>query len=631
MSAVQTFSPPEIVRRFTDDLEPTSDLAIQTKSYQEDLDAEIEIKERLRLSSVIHQPVESSFTGVEIARKTLQAQCDEFFRSVEQKEQAGRKKSGVWRIFHRNGAERRLVQEIGDGKQVTVGQVNSITSNLEDKWKESNSKAATNFMKICQKLDAHKQIFQCFPSQSDYTSALCGAVTMIIQTSINYADIAEKLSTYVADLSESVAICTNWLDLYETADMKERLSAIYEQFFGFFIKVASWYLKPKGSKILDSFNSSFTTSYQGTVTKIERSIQLLEDQASIETAREIKTFLPAVTGSAGMIMAELRRNGKENNEAGKNMYKLLMLMSRRRMQLHPRPHLEQIELSQNKIHPGTTETITTEVLTIEATQIIKTTAAPEGVTRAEAEELCQHLQALVDQVGGSDGVQPALQTGRLVAEPMIIRMLGRWTTATSGDDLILWVISPYEHGISTSANLAAYGVIWSAIQAQAQFISYICQRPRFGRVPGFQGMEDKAAVLAMVYSLIRQLLQFQTPEDDLLLQRDMLDQLTQPGERWSSALALFRYLLEQTPSLRYLIISGVNVIESDAREMCREFVDMVLHCARNSEWPLRVLFTTAGQSRALSETVSKDSKILSSNTFRQAKGRVIYRDMDMSG
>lgn len=58
MSAVQTFSPPEIVRRFTDDLEPNSDLAIQTKSYQEGLDAEIEIKERLRLSSVIHQPVE---------------------------------------------------------------------------------------------------------------------------------------------------------------------------------------------------------------------------------------------------------------------------------------------------------------------------------------------------------------------------------------------------------------------------------------------------------------------------------------------------------------------------------------------------------------------------------------------
>lgn len=293
--------------------------------------------------------------------------------------------------------------------------------------------------------------------------------------------------------------------------------------------------------------------------------------------------------------------------------------------------MEQIELSQNKIHPGTTETITTEVLTIEATQIIKTTAAPEGVTRAEAEELCQDLQSLIDQVGGSDGAQPALQTGRLVAEPMIIRMLGRWTTATSGDDLILWVISPYEHGIATSANLAAYGVIWSAIQAQAQFISYICQRPRFGRVPGFQGMEDKAAVLAMVYSLIRQLLQFQTPEDDLLLQREMLDQLTQPGERWTSALALFRYLLEQTPSLRYLIISGINVIESDAREMCTEFVDMVIHCARNSEWSLRVLFTTAGQSRALSETVSKDSRIMSSNTFRQTKGRVIYRDMNMSG
>lgn len=292
--------------------------------------------------------------------------------------------------------------------------------------------------------------------------------------------------------------------------------------------------------------------------------------------------------------------------------------------------VDRIEYSQHQPH-ATVEAVTTEVLMIETTQVLEPAAAPEGVTRAEAEHLCDHLQALVDQVGGSDGVQPALQTGRLVAEPLIIRMLGKWTTATSGDQLILWIMSPYEPGTATSANLAAYGVIWSAIQTQAQFISYICQRPRPGRVPGFQGLEDKAAVLAMVHSFIRQLLQFQTPEDDLLLRRDMLERLERPGERWSSALALFKLLLEQTPSLCYLIISGVNVIEGGAREMCREFVDTVLCCARNSEWPLRVLFTTAGQSRALSDTVGKDSKIMSNSSFRQTKGRVTYRDINMSG
>lgn len=58
MSAIQEFSQPEIVRRFTDDLEPDSDLAIQTKSYQEDLDKEVEISDRARFSSVYHQPVE---------------------------------------------------------------------------------------------------------------------------------------------------------------------------------------------------------------------------------------------------------------------------------------------------------------------------------------------------------------------------------------------------------------------------------------------------------------------------------------------------------------------------------------------------------------------------------------------
>jgi hypothetical protein len=427
--------------------------------------------------------------------------------------------------------------------------------------------------------------------------------------------------------------------------MKERLAAIYEEYFNFFIKVASWYLKSKGSKILDSFNSNFLSTYQGTVAKIERSIQLLDDQALIENARQIKgllpAVLPAVTESTELIMAQVLQSRKENNEVGRRMYRFLMEMDDRCMQFAPRaPNptplftsvwflVERIERAQLQRPSWTTGIVSTEVLMIEETEFTETTTVPAGITRAEAQQLCQHLQTLIDQVGGSDGIRPAIQAGRLVAEPLIIRTLGKWTTATSGDDLILWIISPYELGPQTSAELAAYGIIWSAIQAEAQFISYICQRSRPGRVPDFQGVEDKAAVLAMVYSLILQLLQFQPPDDDLILQQEMLDRLTQPGERWSSALALLAYLLKHTPSLRYCIISGINLLEGGAREMCREFVDLIFSHVRNSEWPLRVLFSTSGQSRALSETVSKDSKVLSNNTFRQAKGRKLYRDLQM--
>ncbi|KAJ5884803.1 hypothetical protein N7495_009313 [Penicillium taxi] len=563
MSTEQDSPRPIVVRRFTSELKPDSDLAVQTKSYQEDLDMEMEMQ------------------GVEIARQTLQDKCNEFFKSVEQKEESEKKKLRIWGRFNQNDAEKQLVQEIGNSQGMTVNQVSSITNDLEEKWKKSNSKA-----------------------------------------SVNYSTIAEQLSSYIADLSERIAICTSWLDLYTNIAMKERLSEIYEQYFDFFIEVACWYLKSKGSKILDSFNSKFTSTFQGTMNKVQRSIQLLDNQASIENARETKSLLPAITDSADLIIAQVLQSRKENNEVGRKMYEFLLQMGDR---------VDRIERAQLQAASGTIETISSEVLTIEATEFTETTTVPKVITRAEAEQLCQHLQILIDQVGGSDGIRLALQAGRLVAEPLIIRILGKWATATSGNDLILWVISPYEPGPQNSADLVAYGVIWSAIQAKAQFISYICQRPCPNKVPGFEGFEDKAAVLAMAYSLIWQLLQFQHPNDELILRRDMLDRITKSEERWSSSLELLSYLLEETSSLGYFIISGINLLEGGACEMCREFVDVVFSRVKNSKWPLRVLFTTPGQSRPLSETVSMESKVLSNKTFHQTKGRMHNRNIQMSG
>lgn len=59
---------------------------------------------------------------------------------MEEKEEAGKKKPGVLRIFHRNGTEQRLVQEIRNSEEMTVSEVSSITNNLGEKWKASNSK-----------------------------------------------------------------------------------------------------------------------------------------------------------------------------------------------------------------------------------------------------------------------------------------------------------------------------------------------------------------------------------------------------------------------------------------------------------------------------------------------------------
>ncbi|KAL3465912.1 hypothetical protein BJX64DRAFT_252152 [Aspergillus heterothallicus] len=526
---------------------------------------------------------------------------------------------------HRSQTEQAVATQLRGTTDFTAGQVNTITKQLEGQWRQSNSRVATNFIKVCQKLDGHKQIFQWFPNQTTYTSTLCGAVAMVIQAAVSYSNIAEQLSGYIAELSESIGVCTTWLNLYQNTSMQKRLSDIYTQFFDFFLKVASWYLKPKSSRLLDSFNASFTTNFKNAAEVIKKSIQLIHDEAQIQSAFQVNAIVPQIDQSLdaveARIIAQVVQTRKENNEVGMGMYSLLMETARELNSL--KEQVQEIHALQGS-PPRKMMAIAPEESDMQTVELA------DGLSRRGAEQLCEPLQAIIEQVGGSDGIKLAIQAGRLLAEPAMVHVLGKWTQATSGNAQILWIQSPYEVGPHTSAQLAALGVIWTAIQTKAQFISYICQRPRFGSNAQFQAAEDKVGVLAMVYSLIRQLLQFQPSDDKVLVPKDIIDRLTAPvDESWPAAIGILRILLENTPTLRYCIISRLSIFEGRAREMCQEFVGVLFNHANTVDWPVRLLFTTSGQSRVLGQSVPRESKIMSSNTFHQMKGRAMYRALDM--
>ncbi|KAL2854562.1 hypothetical protein BJX68DRAFT_264462 [Aspergillus pseudodeflectus] len=627
MSSTDQMTPTKIVRRFTEELEPASDLAIQTKEFQKHLDDEVESRDRLRMDRIYNgqNGQQNTFAGVEIARQALQSKCDEFFASLAQKEAAEKKKTSVLRFRHRSQTEQKVATQLRGSGEFTVGQVNSITKQLETQWRQSNSKVATNFMKVCQKLDGHKQIFQWFPNQTSYTSTLCGAVAMVIQATVSYSNIAEQLSGYVAELSESISICTIWLDLYQKPSMQKRLSDIYTQFFDFFIKVASWYLKPKPSRWLDSFNANFSTGYESTVKLIKNSIQLISEEAQIQNAFQINAIVPQIDQSLdaveARIIAQVVQTRKETNEVGRGMYSLLMETAR---------ELDSLKKQVQEIHALTGSPPRKMMAMAPDNTGTQAIELADGVSRHEAEQLCEHLQSIIDQVGGGDGIKLAIQAGKLLAEPAMVHVLGKWTQATSGEAQILWIMSPYEIGPQTSAQLAALGVIRTAIQAKAQFVSYICQRPRFGAGSQFRTAEDKVGVLAMVLSFIRQLLQFQPPEDKVRIPKEMIDTLIEPiDQSWTAAMGILRILLEHTPTLRYVIISSLNLFEGGAREMVQEFVDVLFAHVNTVDWPVRVLFTTSGQSRVLGLSVPRESKVLSNSTFHQMKGRTMYRQLDM--
>ena len=114
--------------------------------------------------------------------------------------------------------------------------------------------------------------------------------------------------------------------------MQERLSDIYTQYFHFFIKVATWYMKPKPSKWLDSFNSNFTTGYEDTTETIKRSIRLIRDQALVENAWQLNKLDQSFTSFEKKLSVWVNEIRNEKNEAGGTMATLMLQMTERSTQ-----------------------------------------------------------------------------------------------------------------------------------------------------------------------------------------------------------------------------------------------------------------------------------------------------------
>lgn len=152
------------------------------------------------------------------------------------------------------------------------------------------------------------------------------------QASVNYTTIPDDLSGYIAELSDNISVCTKWSELFRSRDIQSRLATIYKQFFDFFIIVATYYLKKKASQWLDAFNSSLADEYKQAMEKVRKSIQLLDQQAHIEMAGDVKDIVPqldqAITSTGDRIVDEVRRNRLEYTEAtatvGKEMVNLLL-------------------------------------------------------------------------------------------------------------------------------------------------------------------------------------------------------------------------------------------------------------------------------------------------------------------
>jgi hypothetical protein len=131
---------------------------------------------------------------------------------------------------------------------------------------------------------------------------------------------------------------------------------------------------------------------------------------------------------------------------------------------------------------------------------------------------------------------------------------------------------------------------------------------------------DRVAIIGIVYSLIRQLLQFQraTP----LTVRENLKKLDGTQESWSKSLAILSELLRNTPVLQYCVIDGLNLLEfNDGFSWCEQLVDALLDHHNSEQRFMNLLFSTDGQSRVLGARIPVSNRYNSTKKYIEVTRR----------
>jgi hypothetical protein len=200
---------------------------------------------------------------------------------------------------------------------------------------------------------------------------------------------------------------------------------------------------------------------------------------------------------------------------------------------------------------------------------------------------------------GTDGVKEAQENSTQLADVNVIGRLAVWIQESTKASRKLWIDFPYEFREDCPAKATALGMISITARSKAPFIAYICKKPRYNQIPDTEEPEI-AGVFSLVYSLILQLFGFRPQPDGFHTGQDELSEVLGSEHSFRAALKLLDSLLANTPTVRYCIIHGLNDLEiGDGLDGCKAVLEVLFSHARHAKHPFSLLFTTAGQSRAL--------------------------------
>ena len=402
---------------------------------------------------------------------------------------------------------------------------------------------------------------------------------------MNNSTIAETLAKTITDISAKAPTCANLLEIITTTSMRHRLADVYAHVFRFYRDAMEWYLGSKTSKFFGSFNENIKTRFEEAASLIRDRIDDMYRESSVGGLAMLSILGRDVSEIKSEILSQRQNYQPDDNQAGERMLKVLEAIV-----TEVRSQRMAIEVLGHDKEWSERETFSR----------IQDVMLQDTITREQALLYSRQLEAFIV---GEEG--PTLfEDGRIwLAEDGVLTRLRDWM-ADNQESRMLWISSPLEPEKVTAAKAAAMAVVATAWQAKTPIISHFCVRPRRDRIPDSQTAEQ-AALIGLVYSLIRQLLQFNTGNEKIDIGEEVKRKLDGRNESWPHSLEVLGKLLDQAPRLLYCVIHNLCYLEwSSGTRWCNNFLDILFERQSKKGITLNVLLTTSGQSKLLPRRIA---------------------------
>ncbi|KAL1847380.1 hypothetical protein Daus18300_013965 [Diaporthe australafricana] len=485
----------------------------------------------------------------------------------------------------------------------TIEGVIKVTKQVIARWEVKKTegfagKAKALFHRFCRGVNSHSSLLEILPDGNEYVSLFTGVLSVIIKASANHEAVAEGFAENLCSISQSIEDIRIDLFLFNTGIVVEAVSELYGHIFLYLSSVMDWIMEKRRTRFMASFNENLVERFENDIKRIKTSAERIRNLAQ-QSSR-----------------AEARFHRLETESANRDLRLGLHGLARETAEM--RYEMEAMKRRQAKIE-------------VDRQQEPRYQKQLGFNVRLFLEERTRHEQAAhysvkivspdqLDVLAQSGLHLESLHQVRLRANdsapmPFNPEVISRITDWSKGQAVpLLWIDGPamdYEEERNPLTMLAAQLIDLTA-RSRLHVISYFCELSRIVDV----AERETQATVAMIYSLIRQLIELLPPEFEASadLSEARFRHLDGTLKSCGEAMLIFQDLLDVVPAATvFCIIDGLHLMD-DAR--VEQSLRLFLQQLRSGDGKLRVLFTTSGRSACLSKEL-KIEETLVIDVFRK--------------